>query len=1421
MTTYLFSQLANNSALSLAAGDKLRFDSATDKAADLDISPIDGGRSLNLSLAGKTVTLGGTSMFDLDPASLFFDDGSVVAKSAWVDAMPGNLAGGAGDDLLIGSPAPFALKAFETGMISAYIPSLSPDGGTLAYSGEWGGGDFVAYALTIETGDIHTVAYYGDIGGGAGGVTPVSVDGVSVMLQSFFAPLDYGGGDFIPYEVYTLDVATGMLSAATSRSDGTLFTPDLGGSVRDMSADGRYVVFSAQADGAVAHDNNGLSDVFVKDMVSGELSCVSSWAGGPLANGASIGAAIDLQGRWLAFDSTASNLGGGGGVDSNGLSDIFLRNLATGGLIRVSKGMAGAQTNGASQVLDVSENGGRVLYLSNASNLVTGDTNGFADLFVWDRASGVTTRVNTRVDGLEANAPALMDAALSANGDFVVFSTAATNISEYSVPVGVRHVYVKDLRTGEVAWLSAPVDITGVDGDSHEVDISADGARISFVSASDRLLPVDDNGLVDVFVAANPLLSTTLTGGAGNDTYVVGSTRDVVVETGGGRDTIISYVDCVLPTGVEKLTLAGTGNIHGTGNDQGNVLVSNDGANFLDGKGGQDTASYANASVAMTIVLESPDVLTGFATSAGVGTDSLVNIEHIIGGRFDDSITGSVGNNRLDGAAGVDWVSYYNLGTVGVTVNLGLSSAQNTGSCGIDTLLRIENLIGTAAADTLIGSAGANILHGMEGNDSMEGGADDDTLDGGTGADTLRGGTGNDHYYVDVAGDRVFEAASAGTDTVHSALATYTLGPNLEVLVSDSFSANLTGNGADNLLIGDLGDNVFDGAGGNDTVSFAGGLVGVTVDLGSTGLHYASGQGFDTLISIENLIGGDGDDTFLGDANANRLDGGAGADELRGGLGDDVYVVDHVSDLVVDINGNGHDTIEARIDWTLLSILTPISMLSSEFSFIEDLRLLDGAMRATGNELDNYLTGNAGANVLAGRAGADSLDGGAGSDTASYADAAAAVSVSLLLAGSAQDTAGDGLDTLISIENLIGSRWNDQLTGDDGANVLEGLLGRDTLQGGAGNDTYIIQQILFQDDVIIEVAGGGNDTVQIEPGFAGFGLALSLEDAQYAEIENLRGGLGDDTLTGDAGANSLDGGGGDDSLVGGTGNDVYLLDDEGIDVVVEQAGGGIDTVSYARSAHAVTTSVYAFQYIERLTGSAHDDILWGGTQGDTLDGGQGADTLVGLGGNDVYIVDNVGDRVYETTSIGAGVDAGGVDLVRSSVEYSLGAFIEKLTLTGNRAVDGYGNDLANILVGNGAGNKLFSGAGNDILSGGLGNDTLGGGAGNDIFLFNSVLDGVGNVDVITDFNAPADTLRLENSGLGLFNALALGTLASGAFNSGAGMKAATQSDDRIVYDTSGGGLYYDADGLGGSAAIRFALLTGAPTGLTHADFVVV
>jgi Ca2+-binding RTX toxin-like protein len=192
--------------------------------------------------------------------------------------------------------------------------------------------------------------------------------------------------------------------------------------------------------------------------------------------------------------------------------------------------------------------------------------------------------------------------------------------------------------------------------------------------------------------------------------------------------------------------------------------------------------------------------------------------------------------------------------------------------------------------------------------------------------------------------------------------------------------------------------------------------------------------------------------------------------------------------------------------------------------------------------------------------------------------------------------------------------------------------------------------------------------------------------------------------------------------------------------------------------------------------------LIGGLGADRLDGGSGIDTVS-------YAASSAGVTVNLTTGLASGGDAAGDELI--SIENVIGS------------------SAADVLTGNGVAN---------VLNGGLGADTLSGGEGADVFIFNTAL-GSGNVDTISDFNV-IDTIRLENTGSGLFNALTAGTLSSAAFKAGSGLVSGSDASDRIVYNTSNGDLYYDADGSGSGASIKFATLSEIPT-ITHADFLVI
>jgi Ca2+-binding RTX toxin-like protein len=240
---------------------------------------------------------------------------------------------------------------------------------------------------------------------------------------------------------------------------------------------------------------------------------------------------------------------------------------------------------------------------------------------------------------------------------------------------------------------------------------------------------------------------------------------------------------------------------------------------------------------------------------------------------------------------------------------------------------------------------------------------------------------------------------------------------------------------------------------------------------------------------------------------------------------------------------------------------------------------------------------------------------------------------------------------------------------------------------------------------------------------------------------------------------------------------------------------------------------------DRIDGGAGNDSLIGGAGNDAMIGGAGADTLVGGVGNDTYYVDVAGDVITEL--VGEGTDI----VYSTSTSYTLGANVENLTLAGVADISGTGNTLNNALTGNagvntlsgGAGDDTLSGAaGDDILAGGDGNDLLGGGAGNDLFVFNVALNAATNTDTVADFGA-GDKMVLDHT---IFAALgAAGQLDAGLFHSGAGVTGGTGVGG-IYYDTSSGAMYYDSDGVGSSASIKFAMVSGK-IGLTAIDFNVI
>jgi peptidoglycan/xylan/chitin deacetylase (PgdA/CDA1 family) len=287
-----------------------------------------------------------------------------------------------------------------------------------------------------------------------------------------------------------------------------------------------------------------------------------------------------------------------------------------------------------------------------------------------------------------------------------------------------------------------------------------------------------------------------------------------------------------------------------------------------------------------------------------------------------------------------------------------------------------------------------------------------------------------------------------------------------DVLIGTAANDTIRGNGGNDILIGGLGDDLLNGGSGNDTASYEDITTSVTVSLAITVAQNTGGGGIDTLISIENLTGGSGNDNLVGNSSNNVLAGGTGDDRLDGAAGNDTLVGGVGNDTL--IGGAGRDTLDggsgtdtASYETTTGDVTVSLTVVGGQVTGGAGTDTLIAIENLTGGSGNDTLTGDAGSNVLdgglgndtlVGGAGDDTLIGGAGNDTASYADMVGAVTASLAITGP-QATGAAGSDTLVAIENLIGGAGGDNLTGNSLANILRGGAGDDILIGGAGNDT--------------------------------------------------------------------------------------------------------------------------------------------------------------------------------------------------------------------------------------------------------------------------------------------------------------------------------------------------------------------------------
>ncbi|MDI6027057.1 calcium-binding protein [Corticibacterium sp. UT-5YL-CI-8] len=802
----------------------------------------------------------------------------------------------------------------------------------------------------------------------------------------------------------------------------------------------------------------------------------------------------------------------------------------------------------------------------------------------------------------------------------------------------------------------------------------------------------------------------------------------------------------------------------------------------------------------------------GNDTVYGGGGDDVISFGDSL--NQDDFVDGGKGNDVLylrgnySNQLGLDNTLIKNIETIGVSEDFtySLVTEDSLVASGKNLYITAEGITGSGKL-IFNGSAETNgtfAIRDSIGHDFIIGGQQGDRFEAYRGgSDFLSGQGGDDTFYMKASLENSdIVSGGAGKDWL-SLEGDYSAGLTMNASTFNGIEDLSFGGGFDYKI--KLHDgNVADGA----TLKIIGGYLEAGDKLEVDGSAETDGH-FE-------FYGGEGNDIFKGGAQDDYFTGyQGGTDKFYGGAGDDF------ADFGSKLSSNDFFNGGAGDDGVYLSgNYGSLTLGSSRLASVESIDLggdhsyditTQDSLVAAGKTLavsaywietgQNFqFDGSAETNgsfELTGSQGSDILIGGAKGDSFSF-----------LNRGGNDVAKGNGGDDIFYVDN--------------------NFTAADRIDGGSGdNDTLSIvkaspQQLVLANDTIknierIEFYSGYDYNLKLANGNLAAGTELTVDAHNLSSTNTLvfdasaetaghfwiTAGAGDDTITTGAGNDVINGRSGADTMSGGNGDDIYFVDSAG-DKVIEANGQGVDTVN-----SSVSFSL-AGQYIENLgfngagnfngTGNKLDNTILGNDGDNRLDGAAGADTLKGGDGNDTYIVDNVGDVAVE-------IYGGGFDNVEASVSYSLkGQYVENLKLVGDANIDGTGNKQFNTIIGN---------AGNNIINGMDGSDFLTGGSGGDRFVFSTAL-GAMNVDTITDFNAAADSIRLDNA---IFLGLADGALDGSAFKDiGTGM---IDASDCILYDSDTGELFFDRDGSGSTYdAVLFATLSNHET-ISYNDFLVI
>ena len=754
------------------------------------------------------------------------------------------------------------------------------------------------------------------------------------------------------------------------------------------------------------------------------------------------------------------------------------------------------------------------------------------------------------------------------------------------------------------------------------------------------------------------------------------------------------------------------------------------GNDVIDGQGGTDEADYrfGPGPNGITVVMTATAGVADVTNDGAGGQDELIGIERIRGSFFADNITMDGLDNRVRGEAGNDQIFG------------GAGNDQLEGGDGDD------NLHGQANNDSLIGGDGFDFFQPGGGTDTVNGTpvvSLDQAYDDRDRVSYSEGGAG---VIVNLSN----VAITVGPNTVNPGRALDYTGAtdtliDIERVRGTNFVDHIQGSSTANLrqeiFEGLSGNDTIDGGAGRDVASYerdavsggaAGGIINlagdggfITVDIGAGPTVVFDGTAkdgfgtFDTLFNIDSARGTDSTDYFNGGEERNVFRPLGGNDTFVGG---DDPMTDFGDQDMVDMYVGDIFTGPGAVVELGLGTATRVSGGSLTLSGIEDAAGSESDDVIFGSADHNYLSGRAGDDTIAGGAGDDLieggpgfnvLDGGAGTDDAviyafdpaegryynlqfptEFPTVWTGVFVSLAT-GTAANYAG-GTDTLAGFENVIGTFYNDQLTGDSGDNGFAGLAGNDTIDGGLGND-LVYYGVLDYDGRNAVNIDGINASI---PNGVVVDLVSQVATADghggsdtLSSIEGVVGSIGVDTITGDGNDNFIEGGAGGDTLVGAGGIDTLSYEDSGAGTLI-----GVNINLQTNTASGADAQGDIISGFENVIGSGNADTITGSTADNVIEGGNGGDTLTGGGGIDTLS--------YESSFFGVTVNL--------QTGATANGHAQGDVISGFRNI--FGSDDADSLTGDTNANRLEGRGGNDVLSdsdalftlidGGTGQDTL-------------------------------------------------------------------------------------------------------------------